>query len=299
VFFCNSGAEANECLIKAARKYAAGEYSEAEGESALGAPVICTLEGSFHGRTITTLAASGQDALHHDFGPFPDGFIHTPPNDVGALDAVLRQRDVCALLLETIQGEGGIVPLSAEYVRAARRLTRERGCLLLVDEVQTGMGRTGKLFGYQHFHILPDGVSLAKGLGGGLPMGACLLGEKLADTLTPGSHGSTFGGNPVCAAGANAVLDRITDGFLAEVAAKGTFLRREMEALPGVVSVSGMGLMLGVESRRDAREWARALLARGVVALTAKHKLRLLPPLTISFAELEKAVEIIREESRG
>ena len=317
VFFCNSGAEANECLIKVARKYAVdragpgagapaageppavSESGEAGGKSASCAPVICTLEGSFHGRTIATLAACGQEALHRDFGPFPAGFVHAPPNDIGALETVLRRRDICALLLETVQGEGGVVPLSAEYLRAARRLTRERGCLLLVDEVQTGMGRTGKLFGYQHFDILPDGISLAKGLAGGLPMGACLLGEKLADTLIPGSHGSTFGGNPVCAAGAMAVLDRLTDAFLADVAAKGAFLRREMEALPGVMDVSGTGLMLGVESRRDAREWARALLARGVVTLTAKHKLRLLPPLTISFAELEKAVEIIKEEGRG
>ena len=309
VFYGNSGAEANECLIKVARKYAAdraGTGSPAASESdktrsisASGAPVICTLEGSFHGRTIATLAACGQDVLHRDFGPFPAGFIHVPPNDIAALDAALRRPDVCALLLEVIQGEGGVVVLSAEYVHAARRLTQERGCLLLVDEVQTGMGRTGKLFGYQHFDILPDGISLAKGLAGGLPMGACLLGDKLADTFTPGSHGSTFGGNPVCAAGAIAVLDRLTDGFLSEVAAKGEFLRREMEALPGVMNVSGMGLMLGVEGRRDAREWARALLARGVVTLTAKHKLRLLPPLTISFEELEKAVEIIREENRG
>ena len=309
VFYCNSGAEANECLIKAARKYAAdragagahtargsGETVEA---SASGVPVICTLEGSFHGRTIATLAACGQDALHRDFGPFPAGFIHVPPNDIAALDTALGRYDVCALLLEVIQGEGGVVLLNADYVHAARRLTRERGCLLLVDEVQTGMGRTGKLFGYQHFDILPDGISLAKGLAGGLPMGACLLGEKLADTLTPGSHGSTFGGNPVCAAGAIAVLERMTEVFLSEVAAKGEFLRREMEALPGVMNVSGMGLMLGVEGRRDAKEWARALLARGVVTLTAKHKLRLLPPLTIPFAELEKAVEIIREENRG
>ncbi|MCL1854637.1 MAG: aspartate aminotransferase family protein [Clostridia bacterium] len=310
-FFCNSGAEANECLIKAARKYAAdraglwvnspvaGESGGTGAEGGSAAPVICTLEGSFHGRTIATLAASGQDALHRDFGPFPAGFVHVPPNDIQALDTALQGKGVCALLLETIQGEGGIVPLSAEYLRSARRITQERDCLLLVDEVQTGMGRTGKLFGYQHFGILPDGISLAKGLAGGLPMGACLLGEKLADTLVPGSHGSTFGGNPVCAAGAIAVLDRMTEGFLADVAAKGAFLRKELEALPGVTGVSGIGLMLGVEGRRDAREWARALLARGVVTLTAKHKLRLLPPLTIPFAELEKAVAIIKEENRG
>lgn len=289
VFFGNSGAEANECLIKAARKYAAGLYGENQR------PVILTLEGSFHGRTLATLAATGQEGFHHDFGPFPQGFAHIPPGDISALEEALTRQDVCALLLETIQGEGGVLPLQAEYLRAARSLTRERGVLLLLDEVQTGNGRTGKLFSFQHFGIVPDGLSTAKGLAGGLPMGACLLGEELANALTPGSHGSTFGGNPVCAAGALAVLERLTPELLAQVAAKGDFLRRELEAAPGVRGVTGLGLMLGVETEKEARQVVTALLEKGVAALTAKNRLRLLPPLTIPWKELRKALSHIKE----
>ncbi len=290
VFFGNSGAEANECLIKAARKYSADRH----GENVR--PVILTLEGSFHGRTLATLAATGQDNFHHSFGPFPEGFAHIPPNDIPALAAALAWPEVCALLLETVQGEGGVVPLTREYLEAAARLTAAKNVLLLLDEVQTGNGRTGKLFSFQHFGLRPDGVSTAKGLAGGLPMGACLLGEKLENTLTPGSHGSTFGGNPVCAAGANVVLARLTGDFLADVAAKGEYVRKQLEAAPGVVSVSGMGLMLGIETEKDAKQLVQALLGRGVVTLTAKEKLRLLPPLTISWEALEQAVAIIKEE---
>ena len=289
VFFGNSGAEANECLIKAARKYAADKHGENQR------PVILTLEGSFHGRTLATLAATGQDVFHHDFGPFPEGFAHISPNDIDALQQALSRPDVCALLLETIQGEGGVYPLEPAYLEAARKLTQEQDILLLLDEVQTGNGRTGKLFSYQHFGILPDALSTAKGLAGGLPMGACLLGEKLADTLTPGSHGSTFGGNPVCAAGALAVLDRLTDAFLAEVEAKGDYIRQTLGALPQVRSIAGRGLMLGIETTRDAKELVQELLGRGVVTLTAKHKLRLLPPLTISWEDLQNATAIIKE----
>lgn len=288
VFFGNSGAEANECTIKVARRYSALRH----GENVR--PVILTLENSFHGRTLATLAATGQDAFHHDFGPFPEGFRHVPANDVEALKTALDVGDVCALLIETIQGEGGVNCLTEEYIRAAREMTEARDILLMIDEVQTGNGRTGKLYSYQHFGIQPDVVSTAKGLAGGLPMGACLLGEKAADALTPGTHGSTFGGNPVCAAAALYVQDRLTDDLMAEVAQKGEWVRAELAQLPGV-TVSGRGLMLGVESGKPASALVSDLLARGVVTLTAKTKLRLLPPLTIPWPDLKQAVSIIKE----
>ena len=288
VFFGNSGAEANECAIKVARRYSALKH----GENVR--PVILTLENSFHGRTLATLAATGQDVFHHDFGPFPEGFRYLPANDVPALKAALDVGDVCALLIETIQGEGGVCCLTEEYIHAARELTQARDILLMVDEVQTGNGRTGRLYSYQHFGILPDVVSTAKGLAGGLPMGACLLGEKVADALTPGTHGSTFGGNPVCAAAALYVQDRLTDELMAEVAQKGEWVRAELAQLPGV-TVTGRGLMLGVESARPAAALVSDLLSRGVVALTAKTRLRLLPPLTIPWPDLKEAVSIIKE----
>ena len=290
VFFGNSGAEANECAIKVARKYAADKYGEAVR------PVIVTMENSFHGRTLATLAATGQDVFHHTFGPFPQGFRHVPPNDTASLEKALASGDVCAVLLETVQGEGGVCRLTDAYLKAARELTEALDILLMIDEVQTGNGRTGKPFSYQWADITPDVATTAKGLAGGLPMGACLLGEKVKDVLTPGSHGSTFGGNPICAAAALSVQRRLTDTFLADVTAKGGYISRELSAVPGVTSVSGRGLMLGVQSGRDAGGLVRALLERGVVALTAKTKLRLLPPLTISWPELERAVGIIKEE---
>ena len=288
VFFGNSGAEANECAIKAARRYSALKH----GENVR--PVILTLENSFHGRTLATLAATGQDAFHHDFGPFPGGFRHVPANDADALKAALDVGDVCALLIETIQGEGGVNCLTEEYIRAAREMTEAHDIVLMIDEVQTGNGRTGKLYSYQHFGIQPDVVSTAKGLAGGLPMGACLLSEKAADVLAPGTHGSTFGGNPVCAAAALYVQDRLTDELMAEVAQKGEWVRAELTQLPGV-TVSGRGLMLGVESGKPASALVSDLLARGVVTLTAKTRLRLLPPLTIPWPDLRQAVSIIKE----
>lgn len=290
VFFGNSGAEANECAIKVARKYAADKH----GENVK--PVIVSLAGSFHGRTLATLAATGQDVFHHDFGPFPEGFRHVPPNDIPALEAALHANDVCALLLETVQGEGGVLPLAVDYLKAARSLTCKRDILLLIDEVQTGNGRTGKLFSFQHFGISPDVVTTAKGLAGGLPIGVCLLGEKVEDVLGQGSHGSTFGGNPLCAAAALAVQKQLTDELLEEVTQKGEYLRQELEVMPGVKSVTGMGLMLGIETDKDAKALVNALLARGVVTLIAKNKLRLLPPLTISWKNLKEAVDIMKEE---
>ena len=290
VFFGNSGAEANECAIKVARKYSADKHGENKR------PVIVTMENSFHGRTLATLAATGQDMFHHDFGPFPEGFVSVKPNDVAALRGALDEQPACAVLLETVQGEGGVEPLSREYLRAARDLTKERDTLLMIYEVQTGNGRTGTLFSYQRYDWLPDVVTTAKGLAGGLPMGACLLGEKVADTLTPGSHGSTFGGNPVCAAAALAVQQQLTDELLADVKRKGKYIAAELSELDNVARVTGRGLMLGVESDKQPKALVNALLARGVVCLTAKNKLRLLPPLTIPWDELEEAVEIIKEE---
>ena len=289
-FFGNSGAEANECAIKAARKYSADQF----GENVR--PVIVTMENSFHGRTLATLAATGQDAFHHDFGPFPEGFVSVKPGDVEALKAVLEDQPVCAVMLETVQGEGGVEPLTREYLRAVRDLTTESDVLMIVDEVQTGNGRTGTLMSYQRYDWLPDIATTAKGLAGGLPMGVCLLGEKVKDTLTPGSHGSTFGGNPVCAAAALAVQKQLTDELLSDVKRKGKYIAAELSELANVKSISGRGLMLGVESDKNPKELVKTLLKRGVVCLTAKNKLRLLPPLTIGWDELEEAVGIIKEE---
>ena len=290
VFFSNSGAESNECAIKVARKYAADKY----GEGAR--PVIVTLENSFHGRTLATLAATGQDAFHHSFGPFPEGFVYAKPGDIAGLERIFAENAVCGMLLEAVQGEGGVTPLDVGYVQAARALCDAHDALLMADEVQSGNGRTGKLFAYMHYDVLPDVVSTAKALAGGLPMGATLLGEKVAETLTPGSHASTFGGNPVCAAAALAVQERLTDELLADVLAKGEYITAQLSGAKHVRSITGKGLMLGIETDKDARQLVAALLARGVVTLTAKAKLRLLPPLTISHKALAKAVAIIKEE---
>ena len=289
-FFGTSGAEANECAIKAARKYSADRY----GENAK--PVIVTMENSFHGRTLATLAATGQDAFHHHFGPFPEGFAYVKPNDIPALRKALDTLPACAVLLETVQGEGGVEPLTREYLQAVRDETEQRGLLMMVDEVQTGNGRTGTLFSYQRYDWLPDVVTTAKGLAGGLPMGACLLGEKVADIFAPGDHGSTFGGNPICAAAALAVQQQLTDELLSDVKRKGKYIAAELSELENVHRVTGRGLMLGVESDKNPKELVNALLQRGVVCLTAKNKLRLLPPLTIPWDELEEAVEILKEE---
>ena len=289
-FFGNSGAEANECAIKAARKYSADKH----GENVR--PVIVSLVNSFHGRTLATLAATGQEVFHHHFGPFPEGFAYAQPNDLPGLTALLDSQPVCAVLLETVQGEGGVEPLDPAYVNAVRALTAQRDILLIVDEVQTGNGRTGKLFSYQHYGWLPDIATTAKGLAGGLPMGVCLLGEKVKDTLGAGSHGSTFGGNPICAAAALAVQQQLTDELLAQVQQKSDYIKAELASPENVQGISGMGLMLGVLSNKDPKALVNALLARGVVCLTAKNKLRLLPPLTISWEALSQAMTIIKEE---
>ena len=286
VFFGNSGAEANEGAIKFARKYSFDKYGA-------GRSTIITLVNSFHGRTITTLAATGQDSFHTVFDPFTPGFKYCPANDIEALQAAATD-DVCAVLFECVQGEGGVNNLSPTFVNAIAKLAKEKDILIAVDEVQTGNGRTGTYFAYQQYGITPDIVTTAKGLGGGLPIGAVLFGEKLQNTMTPGSHGSTFGGNPVVAAGACSIVERIDDDFLSEVQRKSEKIRTALAKVKGVQSISGMGLMLGIETDKPAGEVAKACLANGLLILTAKTKLRLLPALNISDAELNEGLEILK-----
>lgn len=287
VFFANSGAEANEGMIKFARKYSFDKYGE-------GRKTIITLVNSFHGRTITTLSATGQDGFHTVFGPFTPGFKYCPANDIKALNDMITD-DVCAIMFECVQGEGGVLNLNEEFVHEIAKIGAEKDILVAVDEVQTGNGRTGKYFEYMNYGITPDIVSTAKGLAGGLPMGAVLFGEKLKDTVTPGSHGSTFGGNPIAAAGAISIVERIDDKFLNEVAAKGDYIRDYLGKIKGVKSISGMGLMLGIETEKPAKEIAAECLERGLLVLTAKTKIRLLPALNISKNELDKGLNILKE----
>lgn len=288
VFFSNSGAEANECAIKAARKYAAAE---------LGAEysTIVTLQGSFHGRTLATLAATGQDVFHRDYQPLPKGFVYAKPGDLDQLAALLKNHRCAAVMMEVVQGEGGVHVLDKEYLQKAAALAADHGALVIVDEVQTGNGRTGKLYGYMHYGIQPDIITTAKGLGGGLPLGATLLGEKVADVFVPGDHGSTFGGNPVCCAGAISILNRLDEQMLSRVRAKGNLVRGALEGAPGVESVTGMGLMLGVKTTRPAAKVAAECLRAGVLVLTAKDKVRLLPALNIPDQQLQDGVEILKQ----
>ncbi len=286
VFFGNSGAEANEGAIKFARKYSFDKYGE-------GRSTIITLQNSFHGRTITTLAATGQDSFHTVFGPFTQGFKYCPANDVEALRNMATD-DVCAIMFECVQGEGGVNNLDMDFVKAAADIANEKDILLVVDEVQTGNGRTGRYFAYQNFGITPDIVTTAKGLGGGLPIGAVLFGEKLKDTVAPGTHGSTFGGNPVVAAGACSIVERIDDELLEKVREKSEYIRSFLAKVKGVKSVTGMGLMLGVEIEKNAAETAKECLAEGLLVLTAKTKIRLLPPLNISEEELTQGLNILK-----
>lgn len=287
VFFANSGAEANEGMIKFARKYSFDKYGE-------GRKTIITLVNSFHGRTITTLSATGQDGFHTVFGPFTPGFKYCPANDIKALNDMITD-DVCAIMFECVQGEGGVLNLNEEFVHEIAKIGAEKDILVAVDEVQTGNGRTGKYFAYMNYGITPDIVSTAKGLAGGLPMGAVLFGEKLKDTVTPGSHGSTFGGNPIAAAGAISIVERIDDKFLNEVAAKGDYIRDYLGEIKGVKSISGLGLMLGIETEKPAKDIAAECLERGLLVLTAKTKIRLLPALNISKNELDKGLNILKE----
>lgn len=287
VFFANSGAEANEGAIKFARKYSFDKYGE-------GRSTIITLENSFHGRTITTLAATGQDSFHTVFGPFTPSFKYCPANDIDTLNKMATD-DVCAIMFECVQGEGGINNLDDAFVKAIEKICNDKDILMVVDEVQTGNGRTGKYFAYQNFDVTPDIVSTAKGMAGGLPMGAVLFGEKVKDTATAGSHGSTFGGNPICAAGACSIVSRIDDAFLEEVNRKSEYIKSYLSKVKGVKSISGMGLMLGIETDKDAKDAANECLKKGLLVLTAKNKIRLLPALNISQAELDEGLKILKE----
>ena len=289
-FFGNSGAEGNEGLIKLARKYSFDKYGKGRG-------TILTLKNSFHGRTSATLAATGQEVFHNYFHPFPDGFRCAQAGSMDALQEVAGH-DVCAVLLELVQGEGGVYPMDQDYVHDLAVLCAERDWLLLVDEVQTGIGRTGTLFAFQQYGIIPDGVSFAKGIAGGLPMGGFLANERCRNVLGPGTHASTFGGNPVCAAAAQVVLDILDEDALAAVREKGRYLRASIEAmgLPPLGATRGLGLMIGVEVKEgwDNRDLAARLIQNGLLVLTAGPALRLLPPLTITRAELDKGLEILK-----
>lgn len=287
VFFSNSGAEANECAIKAARKYSA----EKKGADCY---TIVTLQNSFHGRTLTTLAATGQDHFHELYQPLTPGFVHVPANDIQALKDCVAKVKVAGILMEVVQGEGGVLPLTAEYLAAANKLAHEQDIPLMMDEVQIGNGRSGKLYGYMNFDVQPDIVSTAKGLGGGLPIGACLLGEKVQNVLGFGDHGSTYGGNPVCCAGGVSIIGRLTDDFLTEVQKKSAYVFQTLTGAPGIESVTGLGLMIGVKPVAPAAEVVKACMERGVLCLTAKNKVRLLPALNIPMEDLKFAVETIR-----
>ena len=287
VFFSNSGAESNECAIKAARKYSA----EKKGADCY---TIVTLISSFHGRTLTTLAATGQDKFHADFQPLTPGFMHVPANDLDALKQVVAENNIAGIMLECVQGEGGVIALDTEFIQGAAALAQELDIPLIIDEVQTGNGRTGSLYAYMQHGIMPDIVSTAKGLGGGLPIGATLLGEKVQNVLGAGDHGSTFGGNPVCCAGALSIIRRMDDAFLKEVSEKSAYVFETLAGSEGVESVSGMGLMIGIKTTKPAKDVVAACMEKGVLCLTAKDKVRLLPALNIPMEQLKQAVEIIK-----
>lgn len=287
VFFSNSGAEANECAIKAARKYAA----EKKGADCY---TIITLENSFHGRTLTTLAATGQDHFHKLFTPLTDGFVHVKAGDLTAVEQLVKTQKIAGILIECVQGEGGVLPLDDAFVKGLADIAAREDIILMADEVQTGNGRTGSLYAYMQYGITPDVVSTAKGLGGGLPLGATLLGDKVQDIFAPGDHGSTFGGNPVCCAGALSIIDRLDEAFLQDVQAKSAYIFNAFKDAKGVCSVSGKGLMIGLETVRPAAEVVKECIGLGVLCLTAKTKVRLLPALNIPMDVLTRAVEIIK-----
>lgn len=291
VFFANSGAEANECAIKTARKW--GYENKGEEYS-----TIVTLVNSFHGRTITTLAATGQEHYHEDFGPLTPGFVYAEANDLESVKKLVAENKVCAVMFECVQGEGGVIPLTAQFVQGLAELAEKENFLLIADEVQTGNGRTGELYAYMNFGIKPDIVSTAKGLGGGLPLGACLMGEKTGNVLKFGDHGSTFGGNPVCCAGALSIISRIDGALLSQVKQKSEYIVDELSGADGVESVSGMGLMLGIKTKKPVKDVLNECMANGVLCLTAKDKLRLLPALNIPMDVLVRAVDIIKAACR-
>ena len=288
VFFSNSGAEANECAIKAARKYGADnkgtEYT-----------TIITLKNSFHGRTLTTLAATGQDAFHNDFLPLTEGFVYAEANNIEDIKRLCKENKCCAVMFEVVQGEGGVNPLDKEYLTELAEFAKTENILLIADEVQIGNGRSGELYGYMNFGITPDIVSTAKGLAGGLPIGATLLGEKVKDTYTPGLHGSTFGGNPISAAAAVNVISRLDRDMLDGVKERSKYIFDELNGADGIVGVSGLGLMIGVETKRPASDVIADCMERGVLVIKAKQKVRMLPALNIPMEELKTAIDIFKE----
>ncbi len=292
MFFGNSGAEANECAIKIARKYSFDKYGKNRNK-------IITLVNSFHGRTLCTLSATGQDVFHNYFFPFVEGFINVEANNIADLHEKLDD-SVCAVMFEYIQGEGGVCALDKDFVDEIFKLCAEKDVLTIADEVQTGVGRSGKFLCGDHFGHKADLTTLAKGLAGGLPIGVCLSGEKCANVLTPGTHGSTFGGNPISCAGGLAVLKKVTSaGFLDEVTKKGEYFREKLLQMPEVKSVSGMGLMIGIQLKsKNAGDVAKSALENGLLVLTAKTKVRLLPPLTITYEEIDKGLAILEEVLR-
>ena len=292
VFFSNSGAEANECAIKAARKYSQDKYG-------VDRYVIATLKNSFHGRTVTTLSATGQDSFHELFTPLTDGFVSVNAGDIDSIKDLAKKCCLSAVMIECVQGEGGVIPLNKDYVAALADFCRNNDVLLIVDEVQTGNGRTGKLYSYMNFGINPDIVTTAKGLGGGLPIGATLLGDKVKDVFGYGDHGSTFGGNPVCCAAANSIIDRLNDEFLNSVKEKSDYIFSELSGAPGIKSVNGMGLMIGIETEKPARDVVNDCIEKGVLCLLAKSKVRLLPALNIDINELKEAIKVIKDVCAG
>lgn len=292
VFFSNSGAEANECALKIAKKYAL--YKKGEGNH-----TIISMQSSFHGRTMATLAATGQEALHDDFLPLPERYIYVRPNDTMALNKAMNENGVAAVIVEIVQGEGGVKPLEQAYLKSIESFCRQKSAVFIIDEVQTGNGRTGSLFAYEQYGLKPDVVTTAKGLGGGLPIGATLLFNKVEDVLTQGSHGSTFGGNPLACAGALSILNRIDDDLLADVRKKSKYLIDKFKDAEGVNFVTGLGLMLGIDTKLPVADILDNCISLGVLPIRAKEKIRILPPLNIPFDLLEKGTDLLLKAIRG
>ena len=288
VFFGNSGAEANECAIKVARKWA--QDTKGEGDYN-----IITLKNSFHGRTITTLKATGQDVFHKDFGPFPEGFLYAEANNIDSVKDLVKNNKCAAVMMELVQGEGGVLPLNTDFVKDVFALAKEENILVIIDEVQTGNGRTGALYAYMNFGVTPDIITTAKGLGGELPIGATMLFEKVENTLNKGSHGSTFGGNPIACAGAVSIIERLDQSTLDGVNERSEYIFNALKGAKGIKSVSGMGLMLGIETEKDSTEVIKKCMEKGILPIKAKTKIRLLPALNIPMDELKYAIEILKE----
>ena len=287
VFFSNSGAESNECAIKVARQYGI-ENKGADYTT------IITLKNSFHGRTLATLSATGQDVFHAKFLPMPQGFVHATANDIESVKTLVKTNKVCGILIECVQGEGGVIALDKEFVQGIEQICRENDILFMIDEVQTGNGRTGELYAYMNYGVSPDVITTAKGLGGGLPIGCCMMNQKTEKVLGFGDHGSTYGGNPICASGAISVISRLDSEFLSGVKAKSKYIFDQLNGAKGIESVSGLGLMVGIKTVKNAKDVVNECINRGVICLTAKDKVRLLPALNIPQEDLEFAIQTIK-----